>query len=84
MKLKGRFVRYSNPDGSQNQEQCFWEVWKGEEELLLKVTVAELQYLNLPFESIATKEFGKLLLAKTRKQLDNAIDNAATSWDLTQ
>lgn len=83
MMLKARFVRSAKPDGSQDLEQSYWDVWHGEE-LVMKLTVADLQYLNLPYESIATKEFGKLLLARTRKHIDNAIDNTAPSWDLTQ
>lgn len=83
MKLKARFVKSAKPDGSQDFEQSFWEVWNGEE-LLMKLTVADLQYLNLSYQDIATKKFGALLLARTRKHLDNAIDNAAPSWDLAQ
>lgn len=90
MKLKGRFVKSANPDGSRNDEQSFWEVWGcnesslQEEKLLTKLTVADLQYLNLSYQDIATKKFGQLLLTRTRKHLDNATDNAAPSWDLTQ
>lgn len=83
IKLKARFIKSAKPDGSQDFEESFWDVWHGDE-LVMKLTVAELHYLNLSYQDIATKEFGKLLLSRIRKHLDNAIDNAAPSWDLTQ
>lgn len=64
-RLKGRFVRR---DAEQNKQDHYWEILDGEK-VLWRSSVR--QFCNadpsLSYERIATYEFGKYLLAKTRQ-----------------
>ncbi len=68
-KLKARFVKSANSDGSQNKEESYWEVWAGSD-FLMKISVKELCNMNstLSYDSIATRVFGAELI----EQIKNA------------
>jgi hypothetical protein len=67
MRLKGRFVRVAKSDGSQDFDESFWLVSIGDM-ILFKSTVRSLRAADpsLTYDSIATAEYGKHLLAKAR------------------
>lgn len=74
-RIKARFLKVRNDDGSQNFEKSFWEVssyneWDGSiVEVLLKISVEDICKLHpeMSYVSIATMEFGKSLILKTKK-----------------
>jgi hypothetical protein len=66
--LKAKFIKPTNINGTLSCEDCYWEVWS-HEDLLLRVTVKHLcnQDKSLTYELIATYDFGKELINKTKR-----------------
>ncbi|KKN70815.1 hypothetical protein LCGC14_0427070 [marine sediment metagenome] len=66
VQLKARFLKAANDDGSHNRESSKWEVMEGDR-VVIELTVKELtDNIELDYESIATPEFGRVLLEKIR------------------
>lgn len=67
-KLKGRFVKVANSDGSLNFGESFWIVTIGDR-TLFKKTVNNYFAIDssLSYFDIASLDFGKALLRQTRR-----------------
>lgn len=66
-KLIARFVKAANSDGTENQAESRWQVF-ADDKLVLSATVNEITggRVGALYDSVATKDFGKNLLAKVR------------------
>ena len=66
-KLKAMFIKSANDDGSHNRDDSKWRIFQGDK-IIGELTVKELtSQSELDYKSIATAEFGKLLLEEMRK-----------------
>jgi len=65
--LKARFVKVSNPDGHQDYDNSYWEVWWNETFFLMKIPVKEF---GIPYENVATRKFGASILQRVKQNLD--------------
>jgi len=65
--LSAKFAYASNGDGSINQGDCAWEVYRGDK-LILSASVSDLSggQINKYYSDIATKNFGAKLLEKVK------------------
>lgn len=68
-KLKATFVKAASPNGSLNRGDSRWSIY-ADDRLILTATVAEISgnRVDSLYDSIATKEFGKSLLAKLKTE----------------
>ena len=68
-KLKATFVKAASPNGSLNRGDSRWSIY-ADDRLILTATVAEISgnRVDSLYDSIATKEFGKNLLAKLKTE----------------
>lgn len=68
-KLKATFVKAASPDGSLNRGDSRWSVF-ADDKLILTATVKEISgnRVDALYDTIATKDFGKNLLAKLKTE----------------
>ena len=67
-RLKARFIKARDDDGNLDINEYFWEISSGKM-IIAKMTVKSLCATNpiLDYDSIATLDFGRLLLRKVKK-----------------
>ncbi len=81
-KLTAKFVKAANPNGSDNPSESRWQVF-ADNKLILTATVSDISggKVEALYDTIATPEFGKKILAKIRTE---GFDKAASVFKSSQ
>lgn len=76
-KLTAKFAKAANADGSDNLAKSRWDIY-ADSKLVLTATVADLvgeDKVDILYDSVATKEFARSLIAKVRSEGVEKIAN---------